>query len=279
MPDFSTDDFSWIETYVDDLIPGLVSFALSVVGAMLVYVIGGRVIRWLRKVLRRMLVRHHVDEGVQQFLDGLARFAGYFVLILMILGFFGVTTASVVAVLGSAGLTLGLALQGSLSNFAGGVLILLLKPFCVGDYIIEAGGGMEGYVQEISVFYTTLLTGDQKTVVIPNGALANNSITNLSKSGSRRLDVVVDIAYEADLQKAKDVLQRVAERSGHRLESEPPVILVKELAQSSVKLCVRVWTDPEEYWDEQWELNEQIKLALDGAGVEIAYPQMDVHVK
>lgn len=279
MPDFSTDDFSWIETYVDDLIPGLVSFALSVVGAMLVYVIGGRVIRWLRKVLRRMLVRHHVDEGVQQFLDGLARFAGYFVLILMILGFFGVTTASVVAVLGSAGLTLGLALQGSLSNFAGGVLILLLKPFCVGDYIIEAGGGMEGYVQEISVFYTTLLTGDQKTVVIPNGALANNSITNLSKSGSRRLDVVVDIAYEADLQKAKDVLQRVAECSGHRLESEPPVILVKELAQSSVKLCVRVWTDPEEYWDEQWELNEQIKLALDGAGVEIAYPQMDVHVK
>lgn len=279
MPDFSTDDFSWIETYVDDLIPGLVSFALSVVGAMLVYVIGGRVIRWLRKVLRRMLVRHHVDEGVQQFLDGLARFAGYFVLILMILGFFGVTTASVVAVLGSAGLTLGLALQGSLSNFAGGVLILLLKPFCVGDYIIEAGGGMEGYVQEISVFYTTLLTGDQKTVVIPNGALANNSITNLSKSGSRRLDVVVDIAYEADLQKAKDVLQRVAERSGHRLESEPPVILVKELAPSSVKLCVRVWTDPEEYWDEQWELNEQIKLALDGAGVEIAYPQMDVHVK
>ncbi len=225
------------------------------------------------------MTRHSVDEGVQQFLDGLAKYMGYFALILMILGFFGVTAASVVAVLGSAGLTMGLALQGSLSNFAGGVLILLLQPFGVGDYIIESGGGMEGYVQEISVFYTMLLTGDEKTIAIPNGTLSNSSITNISKSGRRRLDVVVDIAYDADLQKAKKVLLEVAEQSGHYLKSDPPAVLVRELAQSSVKLCVRVWTDPEQYWDEQWELNEQIKLSLDRAGIEIAYPQLDVHVK
>lgn len=272
-------DLSLLETYVKDLVPDLIGFALSVAGAALVYVIGGRIIRWLRRLFRKMMRRHNVDEGVQQFLDGVAKYTGYFILILMILGFFGVTAASVVAVLGSAGLTLGLALQGSLSNFAGGVLILLLKPFGVGDYIIEASGGMEGCVQEISVFYTTLLDGDQKTIVIPNGTLAGSSITNISKSGSRRLDIIVDIAYDADLQKAKRVLLAVAEQSAHRLESEPPAVLVQELAESSVKLCVRVWTDPEQYWDEKWELNEQIKLSLDAAGIEIAYPQLDVHVK
>lgn len=268
-----------LEVYLEGFAPTLISFALSVIGAVLVYIIGGRIIKWLRRLLRRMLARHNVDEGVQQFLDAIARFAGYFVLILMILGFFGVTTASVVAVLGSAGLTLGLALQGSLSNFAGGVLILLLKPFTVGDYIIDGTGNNEGDVKEISVFYTTLQTAEQKLIVIPNGTLANNSITNLTKSGIRRLDIPVDISYNADLQRAKQVLLQVAEHSTHRMQSQPAEILVQELAESSVRLAVRVWTTPDEYWDEKWELNEQIKLALDEAGIEIAYPQMDVHVR
>lgn len=270
---------SELESYLDGLVPSLIGFALSVIGAVLVYIIGGRIIKWLRRMLKRMLARHNVDEGVQQFLDAIARFAGYFVLILMILGFFGVTTASVVAVLGSAGLTLGLALQGSLSNFAGGVLILLLKPFSVGDYIIDGTGQNEGDVKEISVFYTTLQTAEQKLIVIPNGTLANNSITNLTKSGIRRLDIPVDISYDADLQRAKQVLLQVAERSTHRMQDEPADVLVQELAESSVKLAVRVWTTPEEYWNEKWELNEQIKLSLDKAGIEIAYPQLDVHVR
>lgn len=268
-----------MESYLSGLMPTLIGFALSVIGAVLVYIIGGRIIKWLRRLLRRMLARHNVDEGVQQFLDAIARFAGYFVLILMILGFFGVTTASVVAVLGSAGLTLGLALQGSLSNFAGGVLILLLKPFSVGDYIIDGTGQNEGDVKEISVFYTTLQTAEQRLIVIPNGTLANNSITNLTKSGIRRLDIPVDISYDADLARAKQVLLQVAERSTHRMQEEPADVLVQELAESSVRLAVRVWTTPEEYWDEKWELNEQIKLSLDEAGIEIAYPQLDVHVR
>lgn len=270
---------SQLEPYLEELVPTMIGFALSVIGAVLVYIIGVRIIKWLRRLLKKMLVRHNVDEGVQQFLDAIARFAGYFVLILIILGFFGVTTASVVAVLGSAGLTLGLALQGSLSNFAGGVLILLLKPFTVGDYIIDGTGKNEGDVKEISVFYTTLQTAEQKLIVIPNGTLANNSITNLTKSGIRRLDIPVDISYDADLQRAKQVLLQVAEHSTHRLQSEPADVLVQELAESSVKLVVRVWATPDEYWDEKWELNEQIKLALDEAGIEIAYPQMDVHVR
>lgn len=270
---------SQLEPYLEGLVPALIGFALSVIGAVLVYIIGVRIIKWLRRLLKRMLVRHNVDEGVQQFLDAIARFAGYFVLILIILGFFGVTTASVVAVLGSAGLTLGLALQGSLSNFAGGVLILLLKPFTVGDYIIDGTGKNEGNVKEISVFYTTLQTAEQKLIVIPNGTLANNSITNLTKSGIRRLDIPVDISYDADLARAKQVLLQVAEHSTHRMQSESADVLVWELAESSVRLAVRVWTTPDEYWDEKWELNEQIKLALDQADIEIAYPQMDVHVR
>jgi small conductance mechanosensitive channel len=225
-----------------------------------------------------MMERRDVDEGVMQFLDAIAKYAGYFILVLVILGLFGVTTASVVAVLGSAGLTLGLALQGSLSNFAGGVLLLVLKPFVVGDYIIESSNGNEGFVQEISIFYTTLLTGAEHTIVIPNGTLLNNSITNLTKSGRRRLDVMVDIAYSADLKRAKEILLKVAERSTLRL-ADQPMVLVRELADSSVRLDVRVWTKPLEYWDEMFELNEQIKIELDAAGIEIAFPQMDVHIR
>ena len=279
MPTIETQDLSLFESYLKGLVPSLVSFALSVIGAVLVYVIGVRVIRWIRRLFGKMLKRHNVDEGVCQFLDAIVKVAGYFILVLMILGFFGVTTASVVAVLGSAGLTLGLALQGSLSNFAGGVLILLLKPFVVGDYIIEESGKKEGTVQEISIFYTTLLTADLHTVVVPNGTLANNSITNLTKSGKRRLDIKVGISYSSDIKQAKQVLFQVAQQSDYRLLSEAPVILVDELADSSVNLIVRVWTDPDAYWNERWELTEQIKLALDDAGIEIAFPQLDVHVR
>lgn len=279
MTTLEVQDISLLENYLRGLVPSLISFALSVIGAVLVYLIGVRVIRWIRRLFKKMLTRHNVDEGVCQFLDAIVKVAGYFILILMILGFFGVTTASVVAVLGSAGLTLGLALQGSLSNFAGGVLILLLKPFTVGDYIIEESGKKEGSVQEISIFYTTLLTADNHIVTIPNGTLANNSITNLTKSGIRRLSIKVGISYDSDIRLAKKVLQQVAEQSAHRMQSEAPVVLVNDLADSSVELIVRVWTDPEEYWDARWELTEQIKLALDEAGIEIAFPQLDVHVR
>ncbi len=272
-------ELSLLENYLKGLIPGFISFALNVIAAVLVYLIGVRVIRWMRRLMGKSLRRHNVDEGVCQFLDAIVKVGGYFLLILMILGLFGVTTASVVAVLGSAGLTLGFALQGSLSNFAGGVLILLLKPFGIGDYIIEEGGKKEGTVQEISIFYTTLLTADHRMVVIPNGMLANNSITNLTKSGIRRLDVKVGITYDADMKKAKQVLLQVAKNCERRLMSEEPVVLVDELADSSVNLIVRLWTDPDNYWDARSEVTEQVKLSLDEAGIEIAFPQLDVHVR
>ena len=203
-------ELSLVGQYLQDALPSLIHFALLLIGAVIVYVIGVRLIRFFRKLLRQVLQRRGIDEGVCQFLDAIAKFLGYFILILIILSLFGITTASVVAVLGSAGLTLGLALQGSLSNFAGGVLILILKPFVVGDYIIEGTGKNEGYVHEISIFYTTLRTYDEALVVIPNGTLANNSMTNLTKSGKRRLGVSVDVAYSANLSEAKQLLSRIA---------------------------------------------------------------------
>lgn len=275
----SVKEVSWLERTIEGALPTLMEFALSVIAAVLVYVIGVRVVKLVRRLFRRMLERHAVDEGVCQFLDAILKFAGYFIVILMILGLFGVTTASVVAVLGSAGLTLGLALQGSLSNFAGGVLILLLKPFAVGDYIIEGTGKCEGTVKEISVFYTTLATADNLMIVIPNGTLANNSITNLTKGGSRRLDLTVDIGYSSDLRQAKCILERLAADCPYRLQERTAQVVVGELAESSVRLLMQLWTKPEQYWTAKWELNEQVRLAMDEAGIELAFPQLDVHLR
>ena len=167
--------------YISDKIPELIDFAIGVVLALLVFWIGAKIIKWIRKIIRISMEKGGVDKGVRQFVDSLVKFILYAILIFSIGSKFGLDTTSVAAALASCGVAIGLALQGSLSNFAGGVLILILKPFSVGDYIIEGTGKDEGFVHEISVFYTTLRTGDDKTIVIPNGTLANNSITNLSK--------------------------------------------------------------------------------------------------
>ena len=170
-------------------------------------------------------------------------------------------------------------IQGSLSNFAGGVLILLLKPFRVGDYIIEHSGGKEGTVTEISIFYTKLLTIDNKVVMVPNGTLSNSSITNVSTMEKRRVDLVVGIAYEADIRTAKEVLYSVAEAEEARLPEEEILVFVDELGDSSVNMGVRIWVKTEDYWSARWRLTENIKYALDSHNISIPYPQMDVQIK
>lgn len=223
--------------------------------------------------------RADADIGVKQFMDSLVKYSLYFILVVIILTFFGVTTASVVAVLGSAGLALGLAVQGTLSNFAGGVLILLLKPFHVGDYIIEDTHGNEGTVTEITIFYTKLSTGDNKIIVIPNGSLANSSLTNVTHSEKRRMDLEVGVSYDSDLKKAKEIFYRLAEEEGDRLKSEEILVFVSELAASEVKIGLRFWVKTEDYWNVRWRLLESIKLSLDEAGIEIPYQKLDVQVK
>lgn len=267
-----------LKSYLEELVPGVLGFALRVVIAIAIYFIGGKIIKWLRKVLRKALERSNVDQGVRQFLDSCAKVALYFILVVIVINQLGIETTSVVAVLGSAGLTIGLALQGSLSNFAGGVLILIFKPFKVGDYIIEDTYKNEGTVSEIMIFYTKLLTVDNKVIVIPNGVLANASLTNVTKQEKRRLDLYVGISYEADMKKAKQVLQELLMQEPARVAQEEVNVFVEALEDSSVKLGCRIWVDAEEYWPTKWRLTESMKEKLEEAGIEIPYNQLTVSV-
>ena len=266
-----------IRTYFENLVPDILNFALQVVIALIVYAIGAKLIAFLVKVVKKTMERRNTDLGVIQFLSAVVKYALYFILIMTILGLFGIATTSAVAVLGSCGVAVGLALQGSLSNFAGGVLILLLKPFVVGDYIVQ--GSNEGTVYEISIFYTKLKTADNKVVVIPNGNLSNSSLVNISHMDKRRVDIVVGIGYEADIRTAKEILSRVAENDPARLKEEELVVYVSDLGASSVDIGVRIWVKTEDYWTARWRMLENIKYELDENHISIPYQQIDVQIK
>lgn len=267
-----------IRTYLEGMVPSLLSFLVQVVVAIIVLLIGSRIIKFLLKLIKKSLDRSKVEAGVVTFLCSLVKYSLYFVLAMIILAQFGVTTSSVVAVLGSAGLTLGLALQGSLSNFAGGVLILLLKPFVVGDYIIDGATGQEGTVSSITIFYTKLHTVDNRMILIPNGTLSNSSITNVTHMEKRRIDLLIGVSYEANLAKTKQVLLDVVKSEDKILPGEPVDVYVSELADSSVQMGVRAWVKTEDYWPIRWKMTEDIKNALDANGISIPYPQMDVTI-
>lgn len=268
-----------LRTWLEGLVPDLLNFAFQVLIALVIYVIGGKLIKGIVKMVRRSMDKAGTDEGVKQFVTPVLKYALYTILIFIIMGLFGIATTSAVAVLGSAGVAVGLALQGSLSNFAGGVLILLLKPFRVGDYIIEDSHKNEGTVSEISIFYTKLLTPDNRTIVIPNGTLSNSSLTNVTHMEKRRVDIVVGIAYEADIRTAKEILYQVAEEEPTRLAEEEIMVFVDNLGASSVDLGVRIWVAAADYWPAKWRLLENIKYALDETGIPIPYQQIDVQIK
>lgn len=265
--------------YVQDSIPELITFGLKVLVALVAFFVGRLVIRWIRKIVRRSFERSGADKGVEQFVDSLLKYGLYALLVFSLISSLGFDTTSVAAVLASGGVAIGLALQGSLSNFAGGVLILLLKPFVVGDYIIEDSNGKEGTVKEIQIFYTKLSTIDNKTIVIPNGMLTNNSITNATAKDERQLDLRVGISYDADIRQAKSVIENLLIKDECIIKNEQINVFVHELADSAVVLGIRAWVKNEEYWETRWRLLEEIKILLDENGIEIPYPQMAVHMK
>ena len=265
--------------YVQDSIPGLITFGLKVLAALVAFFIGRLVIRWIRKIVRRSFERSGADKGVEQFVDSLLKYGLYALLVFSLISSLGFDTTSVAAGLASGGVAIGLALQGSLSNFAGGVLILLLKPFVVGDYIIEDTNGKEGTVKEIQIFYTKLSTIDNKTIVIPNGMLTNNSITNATAKEERQLDLRVRISYDADIRQAKSVIENLLIKDECIIKNEQINVFVHELADNAVVLGIRAWVKNEEYWETRWRLLEEIKLLLDENGIEIPYPQMTVHMQ
>lgn len=266
-----------IESYLQKLPETALRFGIRVLLALIAFFIGMQLIKLIRKILRTSMKRSNADVGAMQFLDSFVKIALYVILIFGIASGFGLDAASVVALLGSAGVAIGLAIQGSLSNFAGGVLILLLRPFRVGDYIIPAGGN-EGTVTEIQLFYTKLATTDNKVVIIPNGELSNSSMINASVTDSRRIDISVGISYQADIREAKDVLMKLLDSDEKVLQEQEKRVFVDSLGESAVVLGVRCHVASEDFWETKWRLNENIKYALDEAGISIPYNQLDVHL-
>ena len=265
--------------FLEEKIPQLLEFGIKVILAILVFAIGRMLIKCLRRIVKKAFSHAEVDAGVIQFIDSILKFGLYGLLLFAIATKFGLDTASVAAAIASAGVAIGLALQGALSNFAGGVLILILKPFVVGDYIIEDNNKNEGTVKEIQLFYTKLTTIDNKTIVVPNGMLTNNSLTNVTEKNERRLDLKIDISYESDLRKAKDVIRRLIDEEVRIKKDEEILIFVDELGASSVVLGVRAWVASNEYWDVRWKLLEDIKLTMDKEGIVIPYQQVTVHME
>ena len=267
-----------MKSWLQSVLPSVLGFFWSVVLALLVAYIGGKIIGVVRKMFVQSLHRRDAEEGVCQFADQVLKYFLWIVVIVIILSLFGFTASSLAAAVASLGVTAGLALQGSLSNFAGGLLILVLHPFRVGDYIIEDTHGNEGTVIEISVFYTKLRTIDNKIIVIPNGTLANNSLTNATKSDRRQMDLVVPIGYDADIKKAKDILMELVEAEDRRLPEDVNVF-VKELGASSVDLGLRFWVPTDQYWPVRWQLLEDIKIRFDAEKISIPFQQVDVNIK
>ena len=270
---------SYLKQQLEALLPDIIDFGIRVILVLVAFFIGMKLLKLVRKIVGRSLEHAGVEVGGKQFMDSIIRIVGYIVIALVLLGLFGIDTTSFAAALASAGVAIGLALQGSLSNFAGGILILVMKPFKVGDYIVEHDNGKEGTVKEIQVCYTKLLTVDNKEIIIPNGKLSDSTITNVSSQDKRMLDLRVGISYDSDLKKAKNIIRNIMEQDSARLVSEELVVFVDELADCSVNLGGRMWVATDNYWSAKWRITEAVKLAFDEESISIPYPQVDVHIQ
>ena len=263
--------------YFGGHIPGVAAFLVKIIVCIVIYIIGKNVIGWVVKTVRSMLLRTKMQTGAATFIVSMLKIFLYLILIFGIAMQFGVKESSVAALVASGGVAIGLALQGGLSNLAGGFLILLFQPFEVGDYILAQGE--EGTVQKIEILYTTLHTIDNRKVIIPNGNLANNVIVNATGADRRKLDITVGISYEDDISKAKQVLLQIIERSEYVIREQEAQVFVSELGDSSVVMGLRCWVRTEQYLPALWQMNEEIKNEFDRAGLHIPFPQMDVHVR
>lgn len=255
----------------------LLGYVLKLIAAIVIFYVGRMIARSVAGFLERTLLHRHIDKAVVSFLSSILYAILMIATALMALSQVGVQTTSFIAILGAAGLAVGLALQGSLANFASGVLIILFRPFKSGDFI--DAGGITGTVDKIEIFQTMMRTPDNKKVIVPNAKITSGHIINFSAENTRRVDLVIGIGYDSDLLKAKTILEDIV-KSDPRVLAEPaPNIRVSELANSSVNLIVRPWVKTEDYWGVYWDTLEKIKLTFDAQGISIPYPQMDIHIK
>lgn len=270
-------DLTMLQKMWEAFWPKALHFLKLLAIALVVLFIGKKLIKLVLKIMGRSFERAKAEAGVVSFVTSLVKFVLYGILIVIILGILGLETSSFIALIGSAGLTLGLALQGSLSNFAGGVLILLLKPFVVGDYIIT--NGQEGTVTSIDIFYTKLTTIDNRLIVMPNGEMSNRDIINVTVQPKRRLDLVIPVGYDTNLGQAKAILERIITSQEVVIKEEPINVFVDSFGDSAINLGVRAWVSKEEFWPLKWDTLEKIKAAFDENGISIPFNQLDVTIK
>lgn len=270
------DGLSHAEKWLTNNSDLLVQYGVNIISAVLILFIGNIIVKTIANSVARVLEKKQMDKAVVEFIHGLVRYLLFIIVLIAALGRVGVQTASVVAVIGAAGLAVGLALQGSLSNFAAGVLIVAFRPFKSGDYVEI--GGVAGSVEAIQIFQTVLKTPDNKMVVVPNSGVIGGAITNYSRHETRRVDLMIGVSYSADLKQTKQVIRSVLEKDERILKNPGIQIGVLALADSSVNFVVRPWCKTSDYWDVYFDSTQAIKEALDEAGIEIPFPQMDVHL-
>lgn len=268
---------SWFDSAIDWLTTSGLSFCVSLMGALAFLVIGFWVSKLIVKALRKMMARKNSDPGLISFVSSLVNIALKIMIIISVMGMVGIQMTSFIAVLGAAGIAIGMALQGTLSNFASGVMILIFKPYKVDDYI-EAQG-VAGFVKEIQIFNTIITTVDNKTVIVPNSSLATNLLTNYSKQDKRRVDWKVGVTYGTDFNVARDSIMRILEADSRVLKDPAPFISIIELADSSVNIVVRAWVNTPDYWNVFFDFNNKVYATFNEEGIEFPFPQVDVHLK
>jgi small conductance mechanosensitive channel len=269
----SVDQVNQIWMQVQDIVT---VWGLKVIAAVAIFIIGRWIAMLVRRVVRRVMERAKVESIITGFVSSIAYIALLAFVVIAALGQLGIQTTSFIAILGAAGLAIGLALQGSLANFAAGFLMIIFRPFKVGDFI--EGAGVAGVVEEIQIFTTTLKTGDNKIIIVPNAKLAGDNITNYSALETRRVDMTVGVAYDADLAQVKAVLNDIISKDERILAGPASLVAVAELADSSVNLVVRVWTRTSDYWAVKFDMTETIKNRFDAEGIGIPFPQREIHI-
>ncbi|MEX1669018.1 mechanosensitive ion channel family protein [Zhongshania guokunii] len=268
-------DSKEIQLLIEQYGPEITSVGLRIAGALAMILIGYWVAKFVSGIIKTAMGKRSIDSTLTNFISKLVFSILFALTAIPALAHAGIQTASVIAALGAAGLAVGLALQGSLANFAAGVLLIAFRPCKVGDWV--DAGGCSGTVESISLFSTILLTGDFKRIIIPNSKVMSDAITNYSVMPRRRIDLIVGISYDADMRQAKEILQKLVEAEARILKDPAPTIAVAELGDSSVNLVCRPWVATSDYWPTRWKLVEDLKNAFDAAGIGIPYPQMDVH--
>jgi len=269
--------FSWIDSAIEWVTTQGLSFCVSLIGALIFLALGFWVSKIIVKAIRRMMEKRNSDPGLISFVTSLSNIALKIMIVISVMGMVGIEMTSFIAVLASAGVAVGLALQGTLSNFASGVMILIFRPYRVGDYV--SAQGLEGVVKEIQIFNTILTTIDNKTIIIPNGSLATSTLTNYSKQPTRMVMWTVGVSYGTDFKVARESIMRLINADKRILNDPEPFVSITSLSDSSVDITVRAWVKAEDYWGVFFDFNNKVYATFNEEGIEFPFPQMDVHVK